>query len=61
VQGRGGGKEEQGRSHAGGVPTFTGGGNGLVATDHAHLAPSIYPHPTTIEDALVSSPISPHL
>jgi hypothetical protein len=33
VQGRGGGKEEQGHSHGGGVPTFTGGGNGLVAAD----------------------------
>jgi len=31
--GRGTGKEEQGCSHCGGVPTFTDGGNGLVAMD----------------------------
>ena len=61
--GRGTGKEEQGCSHCGGVPTFTGGGNGLVATD------SSTPSSGTIDlssfdsnrGCTGSSPISPHL
>ena len=61
--GCGTGKEEQGCSHCGGVPTFTGGGNGLVATD------SSTPSSGTINlssfdsnrGCTGSSPISPHL
>ena len=61
--GRGTGKEEQGCSHCGGVPTFTGGGNGLVATDSS--APSSGTIDLSSFDSnrgcTGSSPISPHL